>query len=98
MQGRKQNISQDNSRQKDRTASAGYDGVQTYIGITDNRFTEVHFTEEKLLDQILSPVNLNRAYKQVVSNKGSSGVDGMSTAELLSWLRVHQEELYYPRL
>jgi len=93
MQGRRQNISQDSSRQKDRTASDSYDGVQTYIGITDNRFTEVHFTEEKLLEQILSPTNLNRAYKQVVSNKGSSGVDGMSTAELLSWLRVHQEEL-----
>jgi group II intron reverse transcriptase/maturase len=93
MQGRKQNISQDNSRQKDRTASEGYDGVQTYIGITDNRFTEVHFTEEKLLEQILSPTNLNRAYRQVVSNKGSSGIDGMNTDDLLSWLHAHKDEL-----
>jgi group II intron reverse transcriptase/maturase len=93
MQGRKQNISQDNSRQKDRTASEGYDGVQTYIGINENRFTEVPFTEEKLLEHILSPANLNRAYRQVVSNKGSSGIDGMSTNELLGWLHIHKEEL-----
>jgi group II intron reverse transcriptase/maturase len=75
------------------TTSEGYDGVQTYIGITDNRFTEVHFTEEKLMEQILSPANLNRAYRQVVSNKGSSGIDGMSVDELLSWLHSHKDEL-----
>jgi group II intron reverse transcriptase/maturase len=93
MQGRQQNISQDNSRQKDRTASEGYDGVQTCIGIDEEQFTEVPFTEDTLLEYILSPANLNRAYRQVVSNKGSSGIDKMSTDELLSWLRVHKEEL-----
>jgi group II intron reverse transcriptase/maturase len=61
--------------------------------MNENRLTEVPFTEEKLLDYILSPANLNRAYKQVVSNKGSSGVDGMSTDELLTWLLLHKEGL-----
>jgi group II intron reverse transcriptase/maturase len=93
MEGRKQNISQDSSRQNDRTASDSYDGAQTYIGITDNCLTEVQFSKEKLLEQILSPDNLNLAYKQVVSNKGSSGIDRMPTTELLSWLLAHKDEL-----
>ena len=32
-----------------------------------------------LMEQILSSDNLNRAYLQVVRNKGAEGVDGMST-------------------
>jgi len=93
MEGRKQQISQDNSRQKGRTASDSYDGVQTYIGITDNRLTEVQLSEDKLLEEILSPSNLKRAYQQVVSNKGSSGIDKMSTDELLPYLLSHQDAL-----
>ena len=93
MQGRRQTISQDNSRRKDRTASEGYDGVQTCIGINNNQFTEVPFTEENLMEYILSPANLNRAYRQVVNNKGSGGIDGLSTDDLLSWLHVHRDEL-----
>ena len=76
MEGRKQKITciHDNSHQKDRTASERHDGVQTYIGITDNCLTEVQFSKDKLLEEILSPSNLNRAYKQVVGNNGSDGL------------------------
>jgi group II intron reverse transcriptase/maturase len=88
-----QKISKDNYRQEDRTESEDNDGVQTYIGISENRFTEVHLSKEKLLEQIFTPTNLNRAFKQVVSNKGSSGVDGMSTTELQIWIRANKEEL-----
>ena len=93
MEGRKQNKSGDNFGQNDRTASDSYDGVQTFIGIIDNAFTEVYFTKEKLLEHILSPMNLNKAYKQAVSNNGSGGVDGMKTTELLSWLGDHKDTL-----
>jgi hypothetical protein len=93
MEGRKQRISQDSSRQKERTASGSYDGAQTYIGMTDNCLTEVQFAEEKLLEQILSPMNLNAAYKQVAGNRGSSGIDRMSTTELLPWLLSNREAL-----
>ena len=71
----------------------GYDGVQTYIGITDNTLTEVNFTQGQLLEHILSPSNLNAAYRQVVSNKGAGGIDGMDTSDLLSWLSVHKDAL-----
>jgi group II intron reverse transcriptase/maturase len=93
MKGRKQKILKDNCRQENRTESENNDGVQTYIGITENRFMEVQLSKEELLEQILSPTNLNRAFKQVVSNKGSSGLDGMETTELRTWLRANKEEL-----
>ena len=50
-------------------------GMQTYMGITENNFTTIEQADFGLLEQILSPINLNKAYKQVKSNKGSGGVD-----------------------
>jgi len=38
-----------------------------------------------MIDKILRPKNLYRAYHKVVSNKGSAGVDGMSVYELKSF-------------
>jgi hypothetical protein len=35
-------LSEDNSCQKNRTESKGYDEDQTYIGISENQFMEVH--------------------------------------------------------
>lgn len=49
--------------------------------------------EEKLLEKILNPNNLNKAYQQVVRNKGAGGVDGMTYDKLLPHLRAHKEEL-----
>ncbi len=39
-----------------------------------------------LMEQILSSDNLNRAYLQVVRNKGAEGVDGMKYTELKEYL------------
>lgn len=44
------------------------------------------------LEAILDRNNLNRAWKQVVKNKGSAGVDGMKVTDLLSHLREHGPE------
>lgn len=41
------------------------------------------------LETILDRNNLNRAYKAVVANKGSAGVDGMEVADLLGHLKTH---------
>jgi group II intron reverse transcriptase/maturase len=46
-----------------------------------------------LLDLILRKENLNKAYRQVKSNKGSGGIDGMQVDELLPCLRENQETL-----
>lgn len=96
MKERMQKISttSDNWLENSRTESKGYRGVQTFIGITENHLTEVLFTKDDLLERILSPYNMNKAYKQVMSNKGSGGVDGMETAVLPEWLREHKEVLW----
>ena len=36
----------------------------------------------RLMEQIVSRENMIKAYKRVVKNKGSSGVDGLSTEDL----------------
>lgn len=44
---------------------------------------------EKGLDAVLSPENLQAAYLTVKANKGAAGVDGIGTAQLESHLRGH---------
>jgi len=44
-----------------------------------------------LMEQILSGDNLNRAYLQVVRNKGAEGVDGMKYTELKEHLGKNGE-------
>jgi len=79
--------------QRNRTESEANVGAQTFMGIAENNLVEVHFVKGDLLERILSPSNLNRAYKQVVSNGGKGGVDSMSTEELLPYLRLHKDAL-----
>ena len=49
-----------------------------------------------LMEQILSSENLNRAYLQVVRNKGAEGVDGMKYTELKEHLAMNGENIKGP--
>ena len=44
-----------------------------------------------MIEEVLHPANLMRAYYQVVRNKGAAGVDGMKVEELYSYLKTHRE-------
>jgi RNA-directed DNA polymerase len=46
-----------------------------------------------LMEEVASSANLNRAYKRVKANKGAAGVDAMSIAEFLPWIRENRERL-----
>ena len=46
-----------------------------------------------MIEQVLNPRNMMRAYRQVVSNKGSAGVDGMSVKELYNYLTNNRERI-----
>ncbi len=46
-----------------------------------------------LMARVCARDNLNRAYKKVKANKGSAGVDGMTTRQLGDWLHLHKDEL-----
>jgi RNA-directed DNA polymerase len=47
----------------------------------------------KLMEAVVEPSNLNRAYRRVKANRGSPGVDGMSVGELGDWCRANRHEL-----
>ncbi len=46
-----------------------------------------------MIEQVLNPINVRQAYRQVVKNKGSAGVDGMSVNELYDYLSKHRERI-----
>ena len=47
----------------------------------------------KLMEEILSKENLEKARKAVIANKGSAGVDGMTVNELTAFIEEHGEEI-----
>ena len=48
---------------------------------------------QQLLEQIVAPENMRRAWKQVKRNNGARGVDGRTIDETASLLRKHWEEI-----
>ena len=75
------------------TESKEYAEVSACQRIAENNRIITDFQTDRLLEKILQPTNLNNAYKKVKSNKGASGVDGMSVDELLPFLRDNQMQL-----
>ena len=52
--------------------------------------------EDKLINQILNPENMHQAKLKVISNRGTSGIDGISVNEIDeyikdNWTRIRQE-------
>ena len=58
-----------------------------------SRLDQQRTLTENILERIVDYVNVNKAYQQVKSNKGSSGIDGMDVEELGQWLGSHLKEL-----
>ena len=79
--------------QRDRSETEWYGGVQTFMWMCEDNIVEVPFDKEHLLEQILSPANLNRANKAVMRNKGCGGIDKMSCEQLLPWLLTKFEKV-----
>ena len=61
--------------------------------MTETDSTSTNEQKEGLLEQIIGRKNLNRAYKQIIKNKGAGGIDGMQVDELLPLLKEHKDEL-----
>ncbi|WP_225791800.1 hypothetical protein [Anaerococcus sp. Marseille-P9784] len=52
--------------------------------------------EDKIINKILNPENMHQAKLKVISNKGASGIDGISVEEIdeyikNNWARIRQE-------
>lgn len=61
--------------------------------MTEDNIVEVPFDKEHLFELVLSPSNLNQAYKAIVRNKGCGGIDKMSCEHLFPWLLANKDEL-----
>ena len=61
--------------------------------MTQNNITKADRQADGLLEEIVSPGNLNRAYKRVKKNKGAGGVDGMGVEQLLQYLKDNGERI-----
>ena len=70
-----------------------YAEVFDYSKITEKSGVITDYWTDNLLDLILRKDNLNKAYRQVKSNKGTGGIDGMQVDELLPYLRENQNTL-----
>ena len=42
---------------------------------------------ERLMEEVVNPMNLSEALKRVIQNKGSPGIDGMTVRELHPYLK-----------
>ena len=60
--------------------------------MTQNNSANADRGADGLLEEIVSPRNLNRAYKRVKRNKGAGGTDGMKADNLLQHLRENSEK------
>ena len=50
-------------------------------GVVYRRVMEELFSNDQLLERILSTENVRQAWKQVQSNKGTSGIDGITVEQ-----------------
>ena len=63
-------------------------GVELFSRLEQQRTLTVN-----ILERIVDYGNLDKAYRQVRSNKGSSGIDGMEVEELRHWIGKNLKEL-----
>ena len=54
-----------------------------------SKYVEERALSGNMMEEVASHHNLLRAYRRVVSNGGSAGVDGMQTQELKTWFRIN---------
>lgn len=48
---------------------------------------------DELMEKVVEASNLEQAYKRVVGNKGSAGIDQMSVKELDQWMKDNKDQL-----
>ena len=71
----------------------GSSGAQSILTASTKGGNNGRLNASGLLERILHRENLNRAYKRVVKNGGSHGIDGMKVDELLPFLKENGESI-----
>ena len=71
----------------------GKQGVYSDLSAMSNLKARSEINTGNLLEKIVDKRNFFEAYKKVVANKGSHGIDGMKVDELLPFLQEHYQTL-----
>lgn len=71
----------------------GKRGAYSDLSSMSNQKAKSRLNTEKVLEKIVDKRNFFEAYKRVVANKGSHGIDGMRVDELLPYLQEHYQTL-----
>lgn len=74
-----------------REAGSGTTGTRTGESMFLSLLARNRALTMTLLDTVVSPINLNQAYKAVKRNGGAAGSDGMQVEELGKWLSEHRQ-------
>jgi group II intron reverse transcriptase/maturase len=90
---RKQTTSYEGYSQKRRLGAGSNERVHSDSEALPKVRNGENADSSNLMEKILAAPNLNRAYKRVVKNKGSHGIDGMSIDELLPHLERNGSQL-----
>jgi len=97
----------EDSRDRQRKQTTSYEGSPQEVGVelqdtaealkpspaSKRERDDTRQEQVALLERILHKDNLNHAYKRVVSNGGSPGIDGMTVGELLPYLKTQGEAI-----
>ena len=90
---RKQTTLYEGCSQERRLEAGSNERVQSVSAALPNVGNGENADSSNLMEKILAAPNLNKAYKRVVKNKGSHGIDGMSVDELLPHLEKDGSQL-----
>ena len=71
----------------------GKQGVYSDLSAISKQKAKSELETGRLLEKIIDKRNIYEAYKRVVSNKGSHGIDGMRVDEPLPYLQEHYSSL-----
>lgn len=78
---------------KDRVEPEGNAGARSISMTSESGRNDRTKYQYRLLEKIVSPDNLNEAFRRVKSNRGSHGIDKMSVDELLQYLKENGNQL-----
>src|SRR5882762_10297216 len=65
---------------------ASQEGSESFTAKCENQRPASH---EQLLEEVCEQENGGQAYKRVITNKGSPGIDGLKVGELSDYLNQH---------
>lgn len=79
--------------QENKLETEGIVEVPSIFSVSQLEEVDTKTVTNEILEKILSPDNMNLAFKRVKTNKGASGIDNMTVEELLQYLKENGEQI-----